>query len=217
MKYTKINFQIFDYSQLLPEFMGSALRGAFGYSLKKVVCINPSFTCRDCFAKVGCLYYDFYEKTDSYHKYRFDIKLNQKEFNFNLFLFDSACDKVPYVLSAIHKMLSETGIGRDRKTSKDFHIKIDNKMIYSGDSFSIPKEYAKVFKTTDFSSNIILKFITPFRTKKNNHLLRSDPPLELILSSVQNRANRLRDKKLERLSYVPTYEIVEFKVYFKEL
>ena len=60
--------------------MGSALRGAFGYALKKVVCMNPSFKCDGCFVRSDRLYYDFYEKKDAYHKYRFDISLELYEY-----------------------------------------------------------------------------------------------------------------------------------------
>ena len=42
------------------KFIGSTIRGALGWSLKRVVCINPSFKCEGCFAKDNCLYYDMY-------------------------------------------------------------------------------------------------------------------------------------------------------------
>ncbi len=195
MKYVKINFKAFDFTQPLQSFMGSALRGAFGYSLKKIVCVNPSFMCRDCFARESCLYYNFYEKTNGYHNYRFDICLDSKEFDFNLFLFGEACEKLPYVASSIHKMLTETGIGKDRKISKNLNINVNGKIIFDGNNFSIPKDYIKLFKTEYYSPDIILKFITPFRSKKDNKLLKSNPPLELILSSVQNRKNQIEGKK----------------------
>ncbi len=58
--------------------MGSTLRGAFGYALKRIICINPSFRCDSCFTKDECLYYDFYEQNNSFHKYRFEIELGSK-------------------------------------------------------------------------------------------------------------------------------------------
>jgi len=47
-------------------FMGSTLRGAFGYALKRIICTNPSFRCDSCFAKDDCLFYDFYEPNNSF-------------------------------------------------------------------------------------------------------------------------------------------------------
>jgi hypothetical protein len=61
MKYTKLTIKI-NSTNKPPYFVGSQLRGAFGYALKKVTCINPTFKCEGCFATTNCLYYDFYEK-----------------------------------------------------------------------------------------------------------------------------------------------------------
>ncbi len=217
MKYTKINFNILDNHIHLNPFMGSALRGSFGYALKKVVCINPSFTCKECFASTDCLYYDFYEKIDTYHKYRFDILLDKTVFDFNLYLFDDACEKLPYVLSALHKMLNVIGFGRDRVTSDNFVISVNKQVVYEGKKFDIPKNYTNEFKLDNYSSDILLKFLTPFRTKKDNRLLKNSPTLELILSSIQNRKNRLQGKNMEKLKFIPTYKEFRNETYFKEL
>ncbi len=216
MRYTKINFKTLDDIKLNP-FMGSALRGAFGYALKKVVCISPSFKCDGCFAQSDCLYYDFYEKKDAYHKYRFDILLEPSRFDFNLYLFDDACEKSPYVISAIHKMLGEIGFGRDRKTSKNFTISIDGEVVYDGKEFKTISKNILCFKSKKYHKDLVLRFLTPFRTKKDNRLLRTAPQLELILSSIENRANMLQGKKIEKLSFVPTYNEHRQDIYFKEL
>ncbi len=217
MNYVEVNFRAYDKHYPLVTFMGSALRGAFGYSLKRVVCVNPSFTCRDCFAKDSCLYYDFFEKANSYHNYRFDIKLDQKEFDFNFFLFDSACDRLPYIISAIHKMLKETGLGRDRRTFEKFTISVSGKTVFDENGFSMPKEFIRSFEVSQYHPNIKLEFITPFRTKKDNRLLKTSPSLELILTSIQNRANQLKNKKIKKLDFTPTYDAVSSHTYFKEL
>ncbi|WP_200762293.1 hypothetical protein [Nitrosophilus alvini] len=33
-----------------PRFIGSMVRGTMGVALKRVVCINPSYDCEECFA-----------------------------------------------------------------------------------------------------------------------------------------------------------------------
>ena len=217
MNYVEVNFRAYDKHYPLATFMGSAIRGAFGYSLKRVVCVNPSFTCEDCFAKDSCLYYDFFEKTNSYHNYRFDIKLDQKELDFNLFLFEGACDKLPYIISAIYKMLKETGLGRDRWTFKKFEISANGKIVFNGNEFLMPKDFIKRFEISQHFTNIKLEFITPFRTKKDNRLLKTCPSLDLILTSIQNRANQLKNKKITRLDFAPTYDEVSSHIYFQEL
>ena len=111
MKYHKIEVKINSNLQP-PYFMGSMLRGALGFALKRVTCINPSYNCDGCFAKDNCLYYDFYEKQNSFHPFRFDINLASEKFDFTLYLFENACEKLPYILSALHKVLTEIGLTR---------------------------------------------------------------------------------------------------------
>ena len=88
-------------------FTGSMIRGAMGYALKKVTCINPSYNCEGCFAQSSCLFYKSYEAKNSFHKYRFDIELGSGKFDFGLYLFDDACDGLPYVLSALEMVLTK--------------------------------------------------------------------------------------------------------------
>jgi CRISPR-associated endoribonuclease Cas6 len=217
MRYTKVGFKSLDCDTPLSFFMGSALRGAFGYSLKKVVCINPSFACENCFARDNCLFFDFYEKKDSYHKYRFDISLEPKSFDFNLYLFVDACEKLPYIISSLHKMLGENGIGRDRITTKKFTLHVNDKLVYNGADFDLSGNHIKEFNLDTYHKDIALKFITPFRTKQKNRLLKELPPLELILSSVQNRKNSLQNQKIKKLEFTPTYELIKSDTCFKEL
>jgi hypothetical protein len=76
MNYTKLSF-IIKPNQKPPYFIGSQLRGALGYALKKTVCINPTFDCKDCFCKDDCLFYKFYEQKNTFHKFRFDFELGK--------------------------------------------------------------------------------------------------------------------------------------------
>ncbi len=61
MKYTKLSI-IIKSTNKPPYFIGSQIRGAFGYGLKKVTCINPTYSCDGCFATSNCLYHQFYEE-----------------------------------------------------------------------------------------------------------------------------------------------------------
>ena len=99
MNYTKLSI-IIKTDKKPPYFIGSQLRGALGYALKKVSCINPSYKCDGCFATNNCLYYQFYEEKNSFHKYRFDFELGLEYYNFDFYLFNDVCDKLPYVVSA---------------------------------------------------------------------------------------------------------------------
>ena len=75
----ELNYSVIDVksSFKLPyEFIGSTIRGVLGIALKKVLCINPSYECKGCFAKDNCVFYDLYES--NFAKFRLKISLNGK-------------------------------------------------------------------------------------------------------------------------------------------
>ena len=200
------------------EFIGSMLRGALGYSLKRVVCINPSFMCKECFAASNCLYYDFFEKQNSYHKFRLDFTLDSKIFEFSLFLFDDAKDKLPYLLSALHKTFTENGIGKERIKPKEFYFYINDKTVYDGKEFKLPSTYTKNFSLDRYCSDIKIQLQTPLRIKKDNRFLR-DKEFDLIylLNSIHQRYLQLTNQKHSKLPFEPSYEIVDKNIYSKQL
>ena len=157
MKYHYIQVKIITPHKPL-YFQGSMLRGALGYALKKVICINPSYKCKGCFAKSTCLYYDFYEKQNSYHNYRLDIELGNKKFDFGIYLFNDAnANNLPYLLSAIDMMLTKIGLTKDNYKFKDIEINTTR----------------NIFKLDNYCPDIKIKLLTPIRIKKNNKFLRA--------------------------------------------
>lgn len=138
----------FDYTlagSKAPFFTGSALRGAFGHSLKKVSCINPKGECAGCFADSSCLYYSFFEDKNISHKYRFDITIPSSGWNFGIYLFEDACEKAPYVLSALDTALTQSGLGADRERQKIVSIWADDKLVYDGSRYELKGVNAKKF------------------------------------------------------------------------
>jgi len=198
--------------------MGSALRGAFGYALKKVVCINPSYKCEGCFAKEPCLYYEFYEKQNSYHTYRFDINIGSGLFDFSLFLFEESCEKLPYILSALHTMLTEVGLSSSNITFDTCQIFINNKLIYDAGVFELSDTKAQNFTPPTPQTTITLDLITPLRIKKNNRFLRDSVDLSDILRSIHQRQRQLcYQESYAKLDYIPSYQIVSSSLHHKTL
>lgn len=189
-------------------------RGALDYALKRVVCINPSYQCENCFAQSNCLYYEFYEEKNVTHRYRFAIELGHQDYSFGLYLFNEACDKLPYLLSAVHRMLTEQGLGREKIKITDFTIKVNGEQVYDG------KEFCRFDlieqKSIDFSNqasdqieptNVVLKLKTPLRIKKNNRFLRDTVDLEDILRSIHQRYTQLTIGENSFItSYLQTYD-----------
>ncbi|MCH9739934.1 MAG: CRISPR system precrRNA processing endoribonuclease RAMP protein Cas6 [Epsilonproteobacteria bacterium] len=190
-------------------FTGSMFRGALGYALKKVVCINPTYLCDNCFAKENCLFYQFYEEKNVTHRYRLDIELGKKDYSFGLYLFSEATEKLPYLLSAIHQMFTIQGLGRDKEKVTDFTIKVDGQEVYDGKEFrrfdSIEQK-PKESKVDNFCPNIKIKLKTPLRIKKNNRFLRDDVDIEDILRSIYQREQEIfYGEKAFKLAYEPSY------------
>lgn len=215
MRYSKITI-IFEFKP--PYFIGSQLRGAFGYSLKKVTCINPAYMCEGCFAANNCLYYEFYEAKNRVHKYRFDFELGKEFYNFSLFLFDSATEKLPYVVSALHMMLTTVGLGKEKQTFKEFEIYINDANAFENGSIKLPKNYIKEFATPHVFSHTKIKLITPLRIKKENRFIR-DNSIELIdiINSIYQRQMQLLGKGHRRFPYDIEGDLIKKDLFYKEL
>ena len=184
-------------------FTGSMLRGALGYALKKVTCINPSYKCDGCFAKSTCLYYDFYEKQNSYHNYRLDIELGSRKFDFGIYLFnDENANNLPYLLSAIDMMLTKIGLTKDNYKFENIDINTTH----------------NIFKLDNYCPDIKIKLLTPIRIKKNNKFLRDDIKIEDILRSIYQRYQKLESgEDIYRLDYKPTYKTSLKTISYKQL
>ena len=215
MRYIKITVLIKDKP---PYFIGSQLRGALGYALKNVTCINPIYKCDGCFGKEECLYYQFYEETNTFHKYRFDFELGKEFYDFSLYLFDDATTKLPYVLSAIHKMLSENGFGYSKVKYNNFDIYINDINSYINSQLQIPPNPVKTFQIDNICQDITLKLVTPLRIKKQNRFVRDDN-LELkdIINSIYQRQMRLLGKGHKKFPYEIKGKIVQKELTYKEL
>ena len=199
-----------------PYFTGSMLRGSFGYALKKVTCINPSYSCDGCFAKENCLYYNFYEKVNSFHPYRFDVTLSSESFDFSLYIFSSATKDLPYIISALHKMVTENGLGKENITFKNVEILVNKQTIYSNGEFKKLENAPKEFQLDNYCRNVKIKLLTPLRIKKNNKLLRENLELEDILRSIYQREQELTSgKRVHKLNYTPeigaTLKLLQYK------
>jgi len=217
MIYTKLTI-LFKSEQNPPYFIGSQLRGAFGYSLKKVTCINPTFRCEECFATANCLYYEFYEAKNEAHKYRFDFELGKEFYEFNFYLFDDACMKLPYVVSALHMMLTQVGLGRDRTTYKEFSMYINDANAFVNSQLKLPLNFIKEFETPKPFSNVKIKFVTPLRIKKGNRFIRDDSlALKDIVNSIYQRQLQILGKPPKKFPYEIHGEIIQKELHYKEL
>lgn len=216
MQYFHIKIKIKS-DKKVPYFTGSMLRGAFGYALKKVTCINPSYNCEGCFAQSTCLYYDFYEQKNSFHKYRFDIALGSGRFDFGLYLFEDLT-KLPYILSALDTMLTKQGLTKENDTFNQVNISVNDTEVYKNGEFLSLDIALKTFKLDSFCPDIKIKLQTPIRMKKNNKFLRNDIAVEDILRSIYQREQEIYyEKKVFKLDYTPSYKTIVKALHYKSL
>ncbi|MGE3614036.1 MAG: CRISPR system precrRNA processing endoribonuclease RAMP protein Cas6 [Sulfurimonas sp.] len=189
----------------LPFFAGSMLRGAFGPALKQTVCINPSYKCQDCFAANSCLFYQFYEKANHQHDYRFEVELKPRIFAFSLLLFNNAATKLPYILSALHHMLTHVGLGPNKKCYESFTIFCNDILIYNGGSYDMGQIQLQEFTYVPLEEEFVLRFVTPLRIKSQNEFLKTAPTLTQLLFSIKNRYEELSGGSRTKLGYEPSY------------
>lgn len=215
MTYTKLSIII---KEKPPYFIGSQLRGALGYALKKVTCINPSFKCEGCFATSNCLYHEFYEEKNTFHKFRFDFELGREYYDFSFYLFDDATQKLPYLVSAFHMMLTQNGLGKDRVTYKNFDMYINDTSCMKAGQINLPKDFVKNLTIDKISQNISLKLVTPLRIKKENRFIRGDDiELRDIINSIYQRQMKLMSRGHKKFPYEIKGEIIKKELNYKEL
>ncbi|NPA27932.1 MAG: CRISPR system precrRNA processing endoribonuclease RAMP protein Cas6 [Epsilonproteobacteria bacterium] len=203
MQYLK--FYIESNIKALP-FIGSMIRGALGSSLKSVVCINPSYECQTCFASNNCLYYEFYEEKNRFLNYRLDFRLNQKNIEFKYILFNEAISKYPYIISAIEKMFTQKGVGKDRVTTDNFKIFYEDKIIYENGKFNNIKITPKEFVETKKAPSIVkLNLVTPLRLKRDGRFLKPDTlDIKDILLSIIGKKAFFEKASKEHIEQFPT-------------
>lgn len=191
MTYTKQTYEI----KNTPKpyyFIGSKVRGAFGYALKEEVCVNPSFECKGCFAAKECIFYKFYEEQNSTHNYRLDFKLDAQKYKFSLLLFSDAQESADVIHKAMMRSLSD----------------------YKKVEFKTKTKKLKVSKT---SRVVKLTLVTPLRIKKQNKFATTDVELLDILLSIYKRSCDIEGIKPQRITLDTSYKTVSKNLRYQEL
>jgi len=120
----------------LPAFAGSTLRGAFGFALKRAVCVMDHRDCSKCLLAERCIYPFVFETAPSAgsklesqqnapHPFTLESPIGEQEsgkhrilapgdtLTFGLTLYGRAIEHLPYIVFAIHGM-AENGLGAGR-------------------------------------------------------------------------------------------------------
>jgi len=204
----------------LPPYKGSVLRGAFGNTFRKTVCVAKSPTCSSCILMDKCVYsYAFetplVEKSEIFknysnvpHPFVLDPPVDStliyrpgKIFRMGLTLIgDDAIDRLSFFLFAIIKM-GDMGIGRLRgKFRMISAITVDcndneAEIVYENGELKSFSTFLTIDhamkKASEFNSDrITLDFITPLRIKHKGRLINK-PEFDILFRNALRRLTSL--------------------------
>ena len=200
----------------LPSFPGPTIRGAFGLSLRRIVChlTHSTADCNTCILKGSCAYSVIFEGIPPANriylrkypripqpfvlliepqKQRITLKPNQY-FTFGLRLFGPATTLYPYVIQATILMLKR-GLGKERVPFilEKVCDEQGNLIFQNGNTFIAtihPNTLTMDDKVSQSIKQIRIAFQTPTRLLVNGKLSRA-PTLEQILRAMVRRVRIL--------------------------
>lgn len=204
---------------LLPPYKGSTLRGAFGNTFKKVVCVTREKACQSCLLKHRCVYSYVFEtppppdssKMRKYpyapHPFVIEPPLEEKrEYKveeplcFKLLLIGKSIDFLPYFIFTFDE-LGKMGIGKEKGKYQLEEVRTVNKSKERKDG--VEEDGPIIYSSTDK----ILR--SNFKVLEVNDLLTFGlKPLTLILRFLTPTRLKFEEK------LIPT---LEFHILFRNL
>ena len=176
----------------LPDYSGSAWRGVFGNSLKKLVCVTREPRCEPCLMYRNCIYPYIFEtppdpdvgKMRNYNAAPHPFVLcpgntmrghlaSDTEHSLEITLFGRGNQHLPYIIHALDRA-AKRGIGKQRGKLELLEIQ----RLLRGQSFSVYKpggslqtHPAEHIDIPACPKRIRLRFLTPLRIKSNGRLV----------------------------------------------
>ncbi|MFH1749156.1 MAG: CRISPR system precrRNA processing endoribonuclease RAMP protein Cas6 [Planctomycetota bacterium] len=209
LKYTDLNFRVrFEEEGRLPAYRGTTLRGAFGYALKRTVCVVKHRQCEVCLLRSHCAFPQLFEGVppplrDFMRKYPYVpqpmvLRVKTKDaisvtpgarYSFGIRLLGPAVSFYPYAVFAVMEM-GRRGLGSNRVPFVVEGVDDNQNSIYAnphGESLQEP-ECREITLGHDIRSHGLLKltFLTPLRLRTNG-MLNCNPDLSAILRGAIRR------------------------------
>lgn len=185
----RFNFNAVDHL-LLPAYPGSALRGIFGYGLRKCACVTALRDCSVCPLRSQCVYTYLFETSvftggarNAPNPMVLDISSLKRDyspgssFSIELTLIGKANSHIPYVIQAWRRA-GKRGLGHG---NKQFEVTSVESLDFTGNCWNmlfpetekpctpagLPEREARSWKT----DRLGIKLTTPYRGKLNGHLV----------------------------------------------
>ena len=196
----------------LPPYKGSALRGGFGTTFKKVACALGHGECSKCILRTSCVYSYIFETppppdTKVMRKYPYaphpfvlEPPLDGRteyspgdSLSFGLVLVGRAVDYLPYFIFTFSE-LGKLGLGRGRgKFSLVGAWAVSpegEELAYDGKTFRRPRPYRPAEAGPSEVREVVLEFLTPTRIRYNERLV-SKLEFHMLVRSLLRRISLL--------------------------
>lgn len=162
-------------------FIGSTIRGIFGYALRQVCCVYVNFNCKECEFKGSCAYFSFYENEKT-PNFKLNIKLNQPNYDFEIYLFENAIKHLKPVIIAIKNMPS-IGLGVKKLPFSYKQIFLNQSEITNAKIDDITPTFL-TFTPHFKGGNYELKTITPLRIKQKNIYVKNSLDFAIFIRQI---------------------------------
>lgn len=195
IKYLSVGMHGIDVKPKYP-FTGSAIRGVFGRSLRRVVCPYLNASCDECYCFDGCIYAEFFENVSKTPKFILDIDLNSYSFDFKIFLFENSIFYAPHVVIAL-KDMCQFGIGMPRRRFDFQYLTINGRRLEDLRSINLCECFL-VFSPSLVSRNYKITTLTPIRIKQKDDYVYSEVDFKLFIRQIAMRLGDLTNVKIDK-------------------
>jgi conserved hypothetical protein len=195
LKYLEAGVHGIDLKPSYP-FIGSTIRGAFGYALRQVYCPYIGVNCEECGISERCVYNEFFENVSDTPNFRLDIDLDQKSFDFKILLFERAVNYLSHITIAIQNM-QEIGLGANRSKFKFTHLSLNGKV--AEPKFLLSNAPETLNFTPDFTAgDYEISLQTPLRIKQKNVLVRRDIDFKSFTRQIAMRFESITGESMDK-------------------
>ncbi len=204
----------------LPRFKGSALRGGFGWTLKRLVCYRSRGDCKACGLGNDCVYGYLFETSPPEdaevlrtheaiprpfviqppldHRNTFEPG---EHLDFHLILVGRSIAYLPYFALVFHE-LGKTGLGRSRgkyalRDVQAVHpLNGHEQPVYDGETLlstelDVTAEEITAWAEHLPTDHLTLRFLTPARLKHEGQFARDAPPFHVLVRALLRRLSSL--------------------------
>ncbi len=224
MEYSTFEFKLSAIDEIiLPPYKGSAFRGVFGHSLRRILCITKMRDCYACLLKENCGYYYLFETENQRGEkvsrpFVIEPPMTDErifppgnEIVLKIILFGNGLKYLPYIIYSFKEM-GKMGLGSGRGKYRLLEVNTEDKKVYSylEQKINMDFEVKEIkFRERENINHLRINFITPTALKEGNKV-SNNFSFENIILSIKRRLKSLSYYHDEEIS-IPYFEKEEME------